>query len=573
MSHSNALSALTREPSPTKSHIPPETATPATTEPSSRSTRRRRTEEEDVPPVDDAGGADDDRSSPLLASGLGLLGIAGAATGTVIVAAGGSGDSKPPGGETPPTEQRPKADDIKPDPPKPEQPKPEPTTPEAPKSEQSKPEAPKLEQPKLEEPRPEAPKPQPTDPGTTKPEKPKAEDPKPEEPKPDTDAPDAPILTLAADTGASDGDRVTSRATVRVGGLEGGARWIYSIDGGSTWQDGTGHEIPAERFGADGRKEALVRQIDAAGNYGPTAQLRFDLDTQAPDHALLATTSGSALLGRDDALLVTGLEAGAAHSYSIDGGTTWHQADKPKLSALSLGGEGERVVLVRQTDLAGNVGPELSRTLTLDLTPPKSLWVRLPDDPLVSVDALQAGDGVAFTKPGTIYVGVVDQGAHAEYSWNGVDWKPAASLEAIPTSAQPGDGRHGLFMRVTDAAGNETRSVREFTIDGVAPVAPRLALVHDTGISGTDRITGDGSLRILGLEPGARWELTSNRHGNIALIGTGDVIPQSLYDFTSRKDVVALLRQIDEAGNYSPQTRFEFTLDPVAAAGGAVFQL
>ena len=360
---------------------------------------------------------------------------------------------------------------------------------------------------------------------------------------------------------------------MRVGGLEAGARWIYSVDGGSTWLEGAGQEIPAERFGPDGRKEALVRQIDPAGNYGLTAQLIFDLDTQAPDRPLLATTSGSALLGREDALLITGLEAGSSLSYSIDGGTTWHQADKPKLSALSLGGEGERVVLVRQTDLAGNVGPELSRTLTLDLTPPKSLWVSLPNDPAISTEALQAsGQSVAFTKPGTIYFGVVEPGAHAEYSWNGVDWKPAQSLGAIPSSAQPGDGLHLLWMRVTDAAGNETRSVREFTIDGVAPVAPRLELVNDTGISGTDRITGDGSLRIIGLEPNAKWELSSNRLGQ-AVMGEGDRISETLLGGADNTRLLLEIRQIDQAGNYSPATRFEFTLDPVAAAGGVVFHV
>ena len=51
------------------------------------------------------------------------------------------------------------------------------------------------------------------------------------------------------------------------------------------------------------------------------------------------------------------------------------------------------------------------------------------------------------------------------------------------------------------------------------------------------------------------------------LMGSGDVIPQSLYDRTSNTAVEVILRQIDQAGNYSPQAHFKFTLDPAAAGG------
>lgn len=520
----------------------------------------------DIPPRDD-------RSSPLLASGLGLLGIGGAAAvGTVAAVAGGSGDAKPPTSVTPTPELRPKPEE-KPEPTSPEAERPSPGTPTpgTPTPGMPTPETPGPATPTPVTPQPETPTPGDPKPETPKPVEPTPEPPKPETPtpeRPDIVAPDAPILTLAMDTGASDSDRVTARATVRVGGLETGARWIYSVDGGVNWSEGTGHEIAGDRFGADGHKEALVRQIDRAGNHGLTAQLVFDLDTQAPQTPLVATTSGTSLLGRADALLAQGLESGGSLSYSVDGGATWQEADRPRVSAERLGGEGEREVLLRQTDLAGNIGPALSRTLTVDLTPPKALWVSLPNDPGISVEALQAGgESVAFTKPGTIYFGAVESGAHAEYSWNGIDWKPAASVGSIPTSEQPGDGLHHLQMRVTDAAGNETRSVREFTIDGTAPLAPRLELVNDTGRSSSDGITADGTLRIVGLEAGARWELSSNRFGNIALMGSGDVIPQSLYDRTSNTAVEVILRQIDQAGNYSPQAHFKFTLDPAAAGG------
>ncbi|MBJ7301210.1 Ig-like domain-containing protein, partial [Marinobacter salarius] len=80
----------------------------------------------------------------------------------------------------------------------------------------------------------------------------------------DTVAPNAPTLALANDTG-TDGDGVTIDGTVTVGGLEPGASWSYSTDGGATWNEGAGNgfELPAGEY-AEG--EVLARQTDESGN-------------------------------------------------------------------------------------------------------------------------------------------------------------------------------------------------------------------------------------------------------------------------------------------------------------------
>ncbi|WP_144076886.1 Ig-like domain-containing protein, partial [Salinicola socius] len=87
----------------------------------------------------------------------------------------------------------------------------------------------------------------------------------------DTAAPNAPTATLADDT-AIDGDGITSDATINVGGLEGGATWEYSTDGGDSWTTGMGasFELPEGDYAADA---VQVRQTDAAGNTGETANL------------------------------------------------------------------------------------------------------------------------------------------------------------------------------------------------------------------------------------------------------------------------------------------------------------
>jgi hypothetical protein len=56
----------------------------------------------------------------------------------------------------------------------------------------------------------------------------------------DTTAPTAPTLALASDTGSSNSDGITNNGTINVAGLEAGASWQYSTNGGSSWTNGTG---------------------------------------------------------------------------------------------------------------------------------------------------------------------------------------------------------------------------------------------------------------------------------------------------------------------------------------------
>ena len=95
----------------------------------------------------------------------------------------------------------------------------------------------------------------------------------------DTTAPVAPTLALHEDTaGASDNDFVTANGQIDVSGLEIGATWQYSIDGGATWLDGdSGNPAAATSAsfvlpdGSYTQGDILVRQTDAAGNIGDEA--------------------------------------------------------------------------------------------------------------------------------------------------------------------------------------------------------------------------------------------------------------------------------------------------------------
>ncbi|MBD1194958.1 S8 family serine peptidase [Vulcanococcus sp. Clear-D1] len=88
----------------------------------------------------------------------------------------------------------------------------------------------------------------------------------------DTTAPVALVLALAADTGNSSTDRITTNGNIRVTGIEEGATWKYSTDAGRTWLTGFGSSFSlgeGNYFPGD----ILARQIDTAGNISPLSDL------------------------------------------------------------------------------------------------------------------------------------------------------------------------------------------------------------------------------------------------------------------------------------------------------------
>ncbi|MCU0530421.1 MAG: hypothetical protein MUD04_13290, partial [Cyanobium sp. Prado107] len=111
----------------------------------------------------------------------------------------------------------------------------------------------------------------------------------------DTTPPIAPSLSLAADTGTSSTDRITSNRTINVAGLEAGASWEFSTDSGSSWLAGSGSSFSvADGSYATGQVQA--RQTDSAGNTGP-ANSSFAAFSIAPDPITKATRSQDLLIG------------------------------------------------------------------------------------------------------------------------------------------------------------------------------------------------------------------------------------------------------------------------------------
>ncbi len=86
---------------------------------------------------------------------------------------------------------------------------------------------------------------------------------------PDTTAPAAPTFALAVDSGANNTDNITNNGTINVSGLETNATWQYSLNGGTTWNTGSGSRfvLPAATYAVN---SIWVKQADAAGNVSAT---------------------------------------------------------------------------------------------------------------------------------------------------------------------------------------------------------------------------------------------------------------------------------------------------------------
>ncbi|MRT29523.1 Ig-like domain-containing protein [Herbaspirillum sp. CAH-3] len=383
----------------------------------------------------------------------------------------------------------------------------------------------------------------------------------------DTRAPAAPTLSLVSDTGDLNNDRYTSNGNVRVSGLEPGASWKYKI-GASTYLPGSTTNSFDATPGSDGERQVSVIQIDEAGNESVAAELNFTLDRIGPSLVLSLlnkTGSTAAAITRDGTVKVDGLEAGRAWQYQIGEGT-WQNGSGTSFvvpgANASGGSDGVKKVRVRQTDVAGNESITPQFEFTLDTTAPvKPVLALVRDTAGVVGSSVITLDTDKITSDGRVRISNIEAGSKVEYSLNNTDWLVLTG----DTLTLTGDGSKQVWMRQTDVAGNvSTVSDRfDFTLDTVA-TKPSVRLVNDTGDTrlpgvATDKLTRDGTVEVLGLEPGATWQYKLD-DGNWQ---NGSSTTLTLGGSEGTKRVV--VRQTDKAGNASAESEaLEFILDRIA---------
>ncbi len=350
-------------------------------------------------------------------------------------------------------------------------------------------------------------------------------------------------LALEADTGKNN-DNVTSDGTVIVSGIENGASWQYSLDGGINWTQRNGTNFTLV---GDGDKSVLVEQTDVAGNNSIRSSLNFTLDSTAlaPTLALTNDTGISTTdrITDNGSVSVIGLENGASWEYSLDNGKNWITGSG---TSFTLTGDGYKSVVVRQTDIAGNIS---TNSAPLNFILDQS--VSVPELTL-NTDTGNAFDGI--TSDGTVNVSGLENGAVWEYSTdNGSIWKSGTGN----TFKLTGDGNKSVIVHQTDAAGNiSPNSISlNFTLDSIA-LPPELSLENDTGNSNTDAITRDGRINVSNLENGASWQYSQDGGLNW-ITGQGNG-----FTLTGDGNKSVVVRQNDIAGNISANSNtLNFTLD------------
>ena len=388
----------------------------------------------------------------------------------------------------------------------------------------------------------------------------------------DTTAPSAPGLTLNADTGSSSSDGITSNGQMDVSGLEAGATWEYSTNGGTDWTTGTGTSFTlAEATYAMG--DVQVRQTDAAGNVSTvgSSASAITVDTTAPSALSLAlnadtgpdSSDGITSNGQVD---ISGVEAGATWEYSIDGGTSW-TTGTGTFFTLAEGTHAAGDVQVRQTDVAGNVSNIGANAITVDTTVPSTPSLALNAD-----TGSSSSDGI--TNNGQVDVSGLEAGAIWEYSTNGgTNWTTGTGT--FFTLAEGTYAVGDIQARQTDAAGNVSTAgsnASAITVDTTAPSAPMVAVTspgNDTTPDVTITLPGDAAA-------GDVVTVTSNA-------GTTDTYTLLAADITAGTATVTLSDQgadgdksisatlTDPAGNVSSaSTAATYALDTAAPSAPTV---
>jgi hypothetical protein len=299
-------------------------------------------------------------------------------------------------------------------------------------------------------------------------------------------------MQLADDTGASETDSYTSDPTV-AGTGDPNAVVHFVIDGVA--QEAT---VTADSSGAwsytpgldDGVHKIVASETNSLDLTG-SASVTFNLDTIPPPVAVfLVDDSGPSRFdgNTNDASLQGGGQANTEVDIFEDGlflGSTVSDETGGWTFAPPELPDGPHRLVAQETDLAGNVG-EASLTFILDTEAPE-FSIRLANDTGVSnEDSLTNDPTLTGTgEPGAKIVFYEGEGRLGETTV-GSD----GSWTFTPPLA---DGRHTIFARASDLAGNSTTGSVSFDLDTESPTLT-VALAYDRGISSYDGLTNDLSL-------------------------------------------------------------------------------
>ncbi|MCW8354463.1 hypothetical protein N5P32_00465 [Marinomonas pontica] len=353
--------------------------------------------------------------------------------------------------------------------------------------------------------------------------------------------------------------------TVNVALADDVVSWEYSLDGGETWNEGTGERFSLEPLTAYETNDIQVRQTDIAGNVSdiaanealetdvaidpPSFELASDTGVSDEDFITSATTVNVTLLEGD--------EGAVSWNYSLDGGETW--SDNQDISTTSFELSDNTTyeagdILVTQTDAEGN-------TSAYALNDTAVIVDSLVDQPSFSLNTDTGEfDFDGITNDLVINVDLADDVSTWQYSLdNGSTWLDGegTSFElAANTSYVAG----AIQVKQTDVAGNESLAYENgdpITTDTLPLDAPTFSLNSDSGSSNTDNITNDLTVNVVLSEDAVAWQYSTDA-GITWQTGVGESFDLSADASYLAGDIQ--VRHIDVAGNISASASNEDTI-------------
>ena len=294
---------------------------------------------------------------------------------------------------------------------------------------------------------------------------------------------------------------------------------------------------------ADGQHTLSVRQIDTAGNAGPSVSSMWTVDSTAPTAPPLTGTPPALTSNTQPVFTFTG-DGDTTFECSLDG-TTWTTCSSPVQVAPALA-DGSYTFSTRQVDAAGNHGPVSSFAFTVSATaPPEVLIDNIPGSPTGETTA----DIFLTGEPGATIECAVDGGA----------WTTCTSPLSLTGL---GEGAHEVLVRQQSAAIPPVQSAEtaiRWLVDLTPPPAPAISgrpANPTTSRSATFNVTTapDTTLECQ-LTPGATWAPCTPPLTFASLV-------DGTYTFQTRS--------IDSAGNISSPTSSTWTVDNVPPTGTAV---
>ena len=310
----------------------------------------------------------------------------------------------------------------------------------------------------------------------------------------------------------------------------------------------------------DGTYTVEIVAINPAGTRSPAASDDYELDRGAP--AAPTITDGPPADSSNDSpdWKFTG-EAAATFECRVERGATvvidWRACTDPETTDLQTEPDGGYTFRVRQTDPAGNVSPDASRSYNLDRT--------VPAAPVI--DARPVSPGPDQTPEWTVsgLAGLTIECQVTRGPTVVSDWADCSSLTAYDLTTEP-DGTYRFHARQYNSAGTRGPEVTDdYVLDATVPAAPVI-----TGRPG-DVSNGSTPTWSFSAEAGSIVECRLTR-GTVEVRAWAACTTPRSYGLAGEPDgdYTFAVRATDSAGNVSPPATDDHRVDRVAPAPPAI---